>query len=197
MISTHTAAAIQSSLSSLPLKVELVIHHQCFGIELVSPVYASEGAACYLSPEQRVNVGCTTQADFNIDPFWREPFGSLMYKLQKKNIDQSNEDEETCIQLVIIWKITNFKRFCIYSCLIEHDKDRVWDEDRLMKLASGYKLLDIHAPVEVTCLMRDNTVLMKKVNVIHEEECYKLDITISKGIMKDDTWRLRYYDVDR
>jgi hypothetical protein len=69
MISTHISnvAINQSPLNSLQLKVKLVIHNQCPGIELVSPVCAGEGIICHLSPpDQRVNVGSTTQADFNM-----------------------------------------------------------------------------------------------------------------------------------
>jgi hypothetical protein len=115
-----------------------------------------------------------------------------MYKLQRKNIDQSSEDpafstnEMTCVQLVIIWKVNNSREFYIFSDLIEHDKCRLWDRDRLMKLAKWYKLYDIqHVPIEESWSMHDNTVLMKRVNITREAEYYKLDMTIYEASIKD------------
>jgi hypothetical protein len=35
------------------------------------------------------------------------------------------------------------------------------------------------------------------VNVAHEEECYRLDMTISEGSIKYDTWRPRYINLNR
>jgi hypothetical protein len=179
-----------------------VIHHQFPGIELVSPVYACDSAICHLSPDQCVDVGSTTQASFNINFSWRKPIGILMYEL--KNTKQSNkdtissEDEATCTQLYIAWKINNSKKLCIVSDIIEHDKGCVWNRDNLIKLAHRYKLYDIkHGPVEHTYLMHDNTALMTRVNVICEEECYKLELTISKTSIKYGIWRLEYIDMDR
>jgi hypothetical protein len=71
---------------------------------------AGNGAECYIPPDQSVDVGSTTQASFNIDPDHR-PVGILIYKLKRKNEDQSNEEvisneEETaCIYFFIIWKV--------------------------------------------------------------------------------------------
>jgi hypothetical protein len=59
---------VQPRQDDAPSKVELTIHYQFYGIELVSPVYVGDVVACYLSPDQRVNAGSTTRASFNIDP---------------------------------------------------------------------------------------------------------------------------------
>jgi hypothetical protein len=153
-------------------RVNLVIHHRFHGIELVSPEYACDGADCYLTAEQRVNLGSKAYACFRTNFAKSEPIGILMYEL--KNTKQSNknamssEDETKCIRLFIIWKINNAKEFCVYSHLIEHDKGHTWDRDKLMKLAKYYTPYNIHVPVELTYLMHDNTVLMKRVNVTHK-----------------------------
>jgi hypothetical protein len=128
-----------------------------------------------------------------------------MYKLQRKNIDQSNEefifneDETTCIQLIMIWKVNNSsKKFWVTSRLIEHDKDRDWCREGSMKLVKHYKLTNIqHGPIEETYLMHDNIVLIKRVNVIREGEYYKLEMIISEGNIKDNTQRIQYIDMDR
>jgi hypothetical protein len=200
---TSDAGIIQPCQNDAPSKVKLVIHHQFPGIGLVSPVYAGEFAMCYPSPDQRVVVGSAMQAGFDIDPAREESIGVLMYKLQRKNIDEFNEDgtsseETTYIQLVIIWKVYKSGRFYVYSFLLEHDKDCVLDRDNLMKLAKCYKLANIqYCPVEETWLMHDNTVLMTSVSVTREEECFKLEIALSETSIKDDTWRPQCIDLNR
>jgi hypothetical protein len=200
-MSTCNSNIIQPNQNSPPSKVKLIIHNQSPGIELVSPVYCSDGAECYLPPNQRVDFGFTTQVYFIID-LDQESIGSLMYKLQRKNIGEfsektmSSKDEATCIQLFIAWNVNNSREFCIYSCLIEHDKGHIWDRDRLMKLAKHYKLFDMqHGLIEETWLIHDNTALMTSLNVIREEECYKLEMTISS--IKDGTQRPLYIDLNR
>jgi hypothetical protein len=194
-INNSDAGTIQSRQNGAPSEVRLIIHHQFPGVELVSPAYISTGATCCLSPDQSVDVGSIMQAGFNIDPD-QESIGILMYKLQRKGIDQSNE-EATCIQLVVIWKVNSSKEFCVVSHLIEHDKDRIWDRDGLMRLTECYELFNIqHGSVEDTWLMRDNTVLMASLNVVCKEY-YKLEMTISETSIKDDTQRLWYIGLDR
>jgi hypothetical protein len=99
--------------------VKLAIHHRFPGIELVSPAYTSN-TTCFLSPNQRVVAGSTTQVSFNIDPNQDESIG-LVYKLQKGNTNHQpndniipSEDEASYTQLFIIWKINNSKEFCVF-----------------------------------------------------------------------------------
>jgi hypothetical protein len=204
MTSTDSSdtGTIQPRQNVAPSKVNLVIHHQFPGIELVSPVYACNGAKRHLSLKKRVAVGSTVQASFNIDPTQDESIGSLMYELRNtKQLNKdvmSSEDEVRCIRLFINWNVNHSKEFCVFSDIIEHDKGHIWNRDKLIELVEHYRLYDIqHAPVEVTYLMYDNRVLMTKVNVVYEEECYKLEMTISKTSIRDDTWRLCYFDMDR
>jgi hypothetical protein len=201
MTSTHGAGTSQQYCNGASSEVKLMIHHQFPGIELVSPGYAYNGATCHLSPSQRVDAGSTTQIGFNITYSWEKPIGILMYELKRKNTRQSNKDATSdkdktrCIQLAIIWEINSSKELCVISYLIEHDKRRVWDRYELMKLAKWYKKYDIHIPIELTYLMHDNSVLMKRVNVTCED-CYKLEMIISKGSIRYDTQRLLYIGLD-
>jgi hypothetical protein len=67
-----------------------------------------------------------------------------------------------------------------------------------MELVGCYELTDIQdSTIEETYLMHDNAVLMTRVNVTYEEECYKLEIIISKASINDETRRLQYIDVER
>jgi hypothetical protein len=127
----------------------------------------------------------------------------LIYKLQRKDIDPFNVNsissgEATRIQLVMMWIIYRLSRFSVYSFLIECDKGHAWNRNELADLAAYYKLFNIRRNlIEDTCLMRDNAVLMTSLNITHEAECYKLEMTISKTSIKDDTQRPRYIGLDR
>jgi hypothetical protein len=200
MISTDSkdTDTIQSSQNDIPSKVELTICNQFPGIELVSPVYASTGAKCCLSPDQSVDTGSTTRIGFNIGPDRKWSIGILMYKLQSKIFDQSNEDESACSQLVTIWEFNSSKGFYVFLRLIEHDEGHVWDKDKLMKLAFICELVNIqNSIIEKTYLIRDNTVLIARMNEARKEAYYKLSVTISKASIKNETERPWYYDVNR
>jgi hypothetical protein len=183
-------------------KIILTVHHQFPGVELVSPVYYNLFATCCLSPDQNIDVGSTMQANFNICPGTMWTIGILMYKLQRKNFDQPDEkaifsEEVKCIQLVITWKVDS-QKFYVNSYLIEHDEGHVWDRVRLTLLAYKCELVSIqHSLIEDTWLMHDNTVLMTSLNATHEEERYKLEMTISEANIKDDTQRPDYVDLER
>jgi hypothetical protein len=201
MVPTWDVDTIQLHQNSTPSKVKLIIRNQFPGIELVYPVYASDGTTCCLSPNQRVDVGSTMQASFSIGPD-QEPIGALMCKLQGKNIDEFSDEaisseEVTHIWLVMIWKVYKSGKFCIVSDLIEHDKSHVWDNNELMKLNEYYELFDVqYGPVEETWLMHDNAVVTTNLNIIREEEYYELEMTISEGSIRDDTQRLHYIGLD-
>jgi hypothetical protein len=200
---SNTSAILEQSIAT-PSEVKLIIYHQLPGIELISPAYAGIGTKCYLSPDQNVDVGFIAEASFNIDFTQEEYIGVLMYKLQKKHTNQSNENaisnenEVTYIQLVITWKGYKYGKPYVYSFLIEHDKECVWSGDRLVKLATQNKLFNIkHASIKETWLIHDNTVLMTNLNVIREEEYYELEMTISETSIKYDTRRPWYIGLDR
>jgi hypothetical protein len=179
---------IQSHEYYTPPKLRLIIHHQFPGVELVSPIYAGYGSSCYLPPDQKVDFGFTTQAGFNIGSSRRGSVGALLYKLQRKNNDQSSEkavsseEEATCIQLAVIWKVGYLGRSYLFPHLIEHDKGHVWDIQ--------------YALTEETWLMRDHTALMARVNTTCKEGYYELKMIISEGSTKDDTWRPWYIDMN-
>jgi hypothetical protein len=57
----------------------------------------------------------------------------------------------------------------------------------LLDLDKHYELANIqHVTIEATWLMHDSTVLMSSLSAICEEECYKLEMTISEASIKDD-----------
>jgi hypothetical protein len=203
-VDTSYIDSIQSLLNGAPLKVMLMIHHQFPDVELISPFYAGDGAVCHLSPDQRVDAESTIQSDFSIDLTQEESVGILMHKLQRKNINQSNEvvisseEEVTCIQFVIIWKVNSSKEVCVDAFLMEHDNNYAWDESRLIKLAKCCKLSNVRdGSIKSTWSIYDNTVLRIILNVSREKGYCKLEITISEGSINKNTLRPRYIDLDR
>jgi hypothetical protein len=171
-----------------PLEVKLMVHHQFPGIELVSPMYAGKGLMRYLSPNQSVDAGSTMKAYFKVDFSQDEPINILMCKLERAGINELDEDERTCIQFVIVWKIDEFKRFLVSIYLMEHDRSHVWDRDMLMELAKKERLFDIkHYLVEKTYLMHDNRVLKTSLNTTCEEGCCKIEMTVSETSINEDT----------
>jgi hypothetical protein len=192
----NNAGIIRSRWSDAPPKVELTIRHQFPGVELVSPVYAGDNTAYNLISDQRVNVGSMTRIEFYINSVQNVSIGALIYKLQRKNTEETDEDEATCLQLLIIWKVNNSNEFSTVSHLIEHDSYHVWTRAKLMWLARRYRLFDMqYNPIEETWLMHDHTVLMKRVDMTCGEKCYKLETTISEASIKDDTLRPWYINV--
>jgi hypothetical protein len=157
----------------------------------------------YISPDQRVDVGSTMQAGFNIDLTQDEVIGVLMYRLQRRNTDQSDEgtmssEDASYIQLVMIWKVNRPGEFLVVSDLVEHDKGHIWSRDMLMGLTNCYGLFNIrHGPIENTWLMCDHKVLMTSLNMAYEKECYKLEMTTSETSVKDDTRMPWYIDLDK
>jgi hypothetical protein len=197
------ANIIQSIAYDAPSKVKLMIHHQFPDIELVSPLYYGNGATCYLSPKQIVNAGFTMQTGFNINSGQKESIGVLMYKLKKDDIDQlneettSSEDETTCTQLFIAWKIDSYKEFWVALDIIKHDKSRVWNRDGLMELAGRCRLFNVYSPVERTWLIHDNKALVINLNVTREEKCCRLEMIIYEGCINKDTQIPWYIDMVR
>jgi hypothetical protein len=204
MESTYDVDTIQSHQNEALSKVKLLIHHQHPGIRLVSPIGAGDGAACHLSPAQKVDAGSIAQVGLNIDLSQEESTSVLLYKLQRKNIDTSNEkstsskDKAICIYFVVIWKIYMSGNFRVALNLTERDRDYVWNSNRLMKLTECCELFDVrHNFIEYTRLIHDNIMLMAGVTLTREEECYKLEMTISEANINWYIQRLHYIGLNK
>jgi hypothetical protein len=194
---------IRPRKNDAPSKVKLMIQHQCFGTELVSPLHYSNGATCYLSPNQRVVVGSIMEAGFNTNLNRKKSTGALMYRLEREYTNQPNkktisdEDEAMYTQLFIVWEIDSYKEFWVALDLIKHDKSHVWNRDGLMELARRCKLFNVYGLLERAWSMYDNKALMANLLVTREEEYYKLNMTIYEGSVEDNVRRPLYIDMNR
>jgi hypothetical protein len=198
------AGIIQSHQNDVPSKVKLMLHHQFPGVELVSPAYAGGNATCYLLPHQKVDVGSTTRIGFVTYRSCRTAIGVLVYKLQRKDFDQSNEEtisnegKTTCTYLVMKWQADSSEGFFAGSRLTEYDEGCVWSRDKLLTQAGWCDLYNIqHGHIKGTWLMCNNTVLMTEMYLTLERKCYKIEMTIYEGSIKDDTWRPWHIDIVR
>jgi hypothetical protein len=67
-----------------------------------------------------------------------------------------------------------------------------------MKLAKRYSLFGVQCgPIENTWIIHDGIVLMTSSDVTHEEECYKLEMTIPGAGINDDTPKPWHISMDR
>jgi hypothetical protein len=160
-------------------------------IELLSPVYCSNGTTCHVSPSQQTDTNTTIEASFGIG-YKQEDFkASLLYKLQRKYTTKTDdqpdsgivsiEDTATNIYLLVFWDVKNE---CdeFYACLIEFPADDfTWNEDKLWALHYQYnnQFFKHYNYKTVTWLMHGDTVIKTRCNAAYGSD-YKLDIVISE-----------------
>jgi hypothetical protein len=191
----HDSIAKRRREDSVPSELKLTIHNLCPNIRLAHPVYVSNHVTCYRAPDQIVDIGSTAKIGFKNNLFSESSSGVLLYKL-KITYEESNE--ATWTQIFMFWSVHESGELFLTLYLIEHDKSDVLDKNRLMRLIEDWKGFNIRCNlIEETWLMHDNIMLMLKINVIREAKYYKLEMTISETSVRDDTWRLHYYDMDR
>jgi hypothetical protein len=167
----------------------MTINNQCSCIELTSPMYFIKDATCHIHLPQQVNSKGKMKVDF-ITGVNRDTFGGvLLYHLQRKESDESNDrsdidgvsikDTSTSSQLLVIW---GRKSDCLYShvYIVEHENTLVWNEDKLERLYhiydSQYKAYFIL--VQEEWLLDGKTMLKTVCKSSHGG--FKMDVIISE-----------------
>jgi hypothetical protein len=122
------------------MKVE--IHNKSSDIELVDPLYFSDGAICYDPLDQKVAPHGMLSVAFRVN-LTRITFkGVLICRLRKginsnqqSSADATNIDEKwsNYVQLLVGWKVDRFKGPRVYMLLGEHGEKLTWTEDKLKK----------------------------------------------------------------
>jgi hypothetical protein len=121
----------------LPSRVN--IHNQCLNIKLISPVYFSNGAVCFMLSGQQIDIDTRMSASFEINATQDEFEDALLYRLQRyvesndqNSVDTSatetNKNEAKCVQVLVAWKVKDFEN-SLYVVLVEHTKEFIWNED--------------------------------------------------------------------
>jgi hypothetical protein len=161
------------------------------GLELVSPVYYSNGTICRVSPSQQIDSGAKMKASFGI-AFMQNYFkGALLYKLQRKYADETDnqpnsstvsiEDATKNTYLLVVWDIGHVQHN-FYVRLIECASDFTWDQDKLWALHwdCNDEIYVDYGSDAITWLMHDSAMLKTRCDIIYGSD-YKLDIVIYEG----------------
>jgi hypothetical protein len=179
--------------SSLPIQpsVKLNIHNQCLNIDLVSPIYVTNyGLECYRAPDDNVHAGDIMRSGFIINKYSNESFGTLIYRLQRRQLHEYtmiNEYMSSVAQLLVTWRVSEFKELYADVLLVEHDKKFDWNKDNLMDLyrRNINQFRQYSHTVIDTWLSDANTALMTTFEVMDEELI--LNITISEAERDNNT----------
>jgi hypothetical protein len=176
--------------------LNIAIHNQYPSLELVSPVYCSIGTVYCVPPNQQVDTGTMTEASFRRRPNSYFFKGALLYKLQRKHANRTDnqpntsttsiKDTATSIYLLVSWHYKYSHK--LYVCLIECTNDFTWDEDKLWVLHRKY-FFEFHwqrKPIIMTWLIYGDAVMKTKLDITYEPD-FKLDIIISEGAEKYNT----------
>jgi hypothetical protein len=169
--------------------LNITVHNQYPGLELISPVYCSSNATYCVSPGQQTDIGNEIGASFRIDAKQEYFKAVLLYKLQIKHTtktdSQSNssiEDTATNIYLLVAWDAECYiDGFCV--CLLECPNDFTWDEDKLWTFYYQHntQFYNDYNYRTVMWSMHDNTVMNTHCDRTYGLEC-KLNIVISEGV---------------
>jgi hypothetical protein len=194
-----------SNISFAKEALNITICNQYPGLELIPPVYCSNGTACHVSPDQQAGSDNNIKASFGIDSKQKDFKCALLYKLQKKCATKTDshlnssakfiKDTATNVYLLVIWDVGN--DHCHWHVwLIEWDAGFTWDEDKLWALYRRYDnqvLKDCKSNI-VTWLANESTVMKTRFDEIYRSD-YKLNIVISEGIGSYDMKRSMKLDL--
>jgi hypothetical protein len=176
--------------------VKMEIYNTCSDVELVDPLYFSDGVVRCNPLDQKVAPGGTLSAAFKINHSQLISEGTLMCRLRKKesnfdrqfDTDTTNIDENGLrrVQLLVGWKLEYFSELRVYMLLMEHGEKLAWTKDRLKEQHNEFRgRLSAHNDsVESAWLMEDGTVLKLTLDGVGNRE-HGIKITISEVQRKD------------
>jgi hypothetical protein len=167
------------------------IHNTCPYIELMEPLYFTDGAVCCMPLDQKITPGGTLRTAFRINLGRTKFEGALLYRLKKRgansnqqpDIDTTNIDESwsNCVQLLVGWKLERFQDPRVYMLLIEHEEKFVWTDDKLKERQDDFRgRFNVHnGSVDNAWLMEDDSGLKLTLDSVGNRE-YGIKITISE-----------------
>jgi hypothetical protein len=163
----------------------------CPDVELVDPLYFSDGAVCCESSDMKMAPNSVLNAVFKVNPAWSTFEGALICRLRKKGTNSGqqpsaattnvNENGSRHVRLLVGWKVKRFEGLRVYMLLLEHGEEFVWTEDKLAKQHKEFRgRLNVHnGALENTWLMEDGSVLKLALDSAGNRK-YGISITISK-----------------
>jgi hypothetical protein len=133
-----------------------------------------------------VDTNAKTSAGFGKNAVGREFASTLIYRLRRKWSLESNADNtSTSDQLLVIWRSDHKYECYVRVLLIKHDNTITLDEDQLKKLDyPPSALLKNSRNVENKWKLDDATVLITS---RWEKQIHTIEVTISEGTGEDDS----------
>jgi hypothetical protein len=166
--------------------MDVTIKNECTNIELTSPICFTKGAKYHGHLTQQVDSKSKMKANFRTDMDSNAVGGVLLYHLQRKKNDESNDqsdtDEDTPIsaQLLVIWKF-RIDRLYPHVWLIEPEDEFTWSEGKLKGLYDVYDSQDDTDFIfNRRRWMLDDRAKSQIVCKVSHEGGFKMDITISE-----------------
>jgi hypothetical protein len=127
--------------------LNITIHNQYPNLELISPIYYSNGTTCYVFPSQQTDTGNTIGASFGIDFRQKDFKCALLYKMKRKHTERAGnqsdsntafiEDTATNMHFLVVCNL-GITRRNFYACPIEFTNVLLW-----MKIDYGHYIINI------------------------------------------------------
>jgi hypothetical protein len=169
--------------------MDVTINKQCTNVELTSPVYFTKDTTSHVHLPQQVDSNHIMKANFVTGMDQNTFGGALLYHLQRKKNNESdnrpNTDDNASIstQLLVIWGRKSDGLY-LHVYLIEHDIALVWNEDNLERL---YQVYDSQYKERCTIIwekdwLLDNNIMLK----IERESSYEGDFEMKIVISEEE-----------
>jgi hypothetical protein len=166
--------------------INMTISNQCSNIELTSPVYFIKDVTWHGHFPQQVDFKSRMKVDFRTG-MDRDTFGGvLLYHLQRKENDESDnrpntdKDISSSTHLLVIWGRDSEDK--PYSCgyLVEHESALFWNEDKLERLHHVYdSQYEAYSSIgQEEWLLDDDTMLKTKFESSHGG--FEMEVIISE-----------------
>jgi hypothetical protein len=177
--------------------MEVNIHNQCSGVELVNQIFFSNGADWNECPDWRIDAGSIMSV--GLIPFSASFEGALTYKLQGKCVKSNDQSESTYIRLFIAWKSEGYQKLRVCARLIEDDKKLHWDKIKLKEYYQDHasQFSTYTSPIKSTRLINDGTMLMTGLELDFMQRDGRLDIVISEKGENDHSKKPVWDDPER
>jgi hypothetical protein len=183
----------------------IIIHNQCSDTELISPVYFGNGAVCPKLSDQQIDIDAAMKIRFEVNTTQDAFEGALLYKLQRKLLDQHDMDTSTTethkneinyVYMLVAWKMKDAKPF-VCVVLVECAKEFAWNENKLKQLhEKNHDLLKKYDDTTSdTWFVGDNTTSKTSFKVKDSKGNFELSVFISEEEKDDYAMRPLYVDL--
>jgi hypothetical protein len=161
------------------MKVE--IRNRCSGFKLEYQGYFCDGIIWSKQFDKELDASSTSSAD--LTPFLSTFGGIITYQLQREHVRLDDQPEPPYIWLLVAWKSEGYKKFRVFTHLIEYNEIFKWNRVRLEEYYKRYtnQLGTYTGPIKDRWLLDDGTVLETESKLDFKQRDGVLNIVISEG----------------